>query len=257
VKLAFSKPTLDDDEQRVLFGAFRSAGYDGVQLKGSQFLRYVPRPGDFIRDWSPPAGAVSGLIAGGRLDEAGIEALRAILAFAGGVAVERVVFCHGEPRAAVSVADLRRYARTLSDLGEEALERHGVKLSLHHHFDQPVMHREDFDTFFDEVREGTVGLTLDTAHLVKSGIDGEAIVRLIRDLSGVLDNVHLNEFDGVEFRVLGEGTIDFGPIVSALREVGYDGWLCADEESGSELIHGMSACADFIRSLLHGGRNPT
>ena len=46
MKIAFSKPTRDDAEQRELFGGFRSAGYAGLQLKGNQY-------GDFVAD--PPA----------------------------------------------------------------------------------------------------------------------------------------------------------------------------------------------------------
>ena len=70
----------------------------------------------------------------------------------------------------------------------------------------------------------------------------------IRDYRAFIDNIHLKDYaDGV-FQVLGEGEIDFDPIFQALREIGYDGWLCADEESGCDLQAGMQACGQVIRA---------
>jgi sugar phosphate isomerase/epimerase len=132
-------------------------------------------------------------------------------------------------------------------LGREARAA-GVRLSLHHHCGQPVMHREEFDHFFDAVRDDAVGLTVDTAHLVKSGVHD--IAGLIRDFRAVLDNVHLKDFAGGEFRVLGEGEIDFAPVFEALREIHYDGWLCADEESGTDLRQGLETSCQFIRTRV-------
>ena len=51
------------------------------------------------------------------------------------------------PRDGVTPADLRSYARHLVRGGREAAEQ-GVALSLHHHYQQPVMHYEDFGVFF-------------------------------------------------------------------------------------------------------------
>lgn len=243
MRLAFSKPTANEDEQRLLFARFRQVGYAGLQLKGGQFLRYIEQPERFRAVWGDDLGAVSALIFGGRLDEDGIVALRRLLTFARSVQSERIVFCLSVPRAGLTKTDIRGFARTLSELGDEA-QQNGHRLSLHHHYDQPVMYREDFDVFFEVIRAGTVGLTVDTAHLVKSGI--EDIGSLILDFSAVIDNIHLKDFADDEFRVLGQGRIDFAPVFTALRQVGYDGWLCADEESGSDLRQAMEACYRFM-----------
>lgn len=250
MKLAFSKPTNGDPEQALLFARFRDLGYEGLQLKGGQYQRWIEDPPEFLAAWEPASGAASGLIAGGRLDEPGIAALRRLFAFGRAVRAERIVFCHGVSRRGLSAADIQGFAQTLSDLGAEALDG-GLKLSLHHHYDQPVMHREDFDTFFSAAREGTVGLTVDTAHLVKSGITD--IAGVVRDFASVIDNLHVKDYAGGEFRVLGEGDIDFRPVFAALRKIGYDGWLCADEESGSELLPAMAACRQFMRQRLAPG----
>jgi sugar phosphate isomerase/epimerase len=245
MRLAFSRPTSGDAEQRSLFSSFRAAGFDGLQLKASQYQRYLNDPERFRSDWGSDPGLVAALITGGALDDAGIAALRQVLAFARSVASERVVFCHGIPRRGLGQADIQRFAQMLADLGEEARDS-GIRLSLHHHYDQPVMQRDDFDAFFSAVGARPVGLTVDTAHLVKSGISD--VPAVIRDYRAFIDNIHLKDYADGAFRVLGEGQIEFDPIFRALREIGYEGWLCADEESGGDLEAGMKACAQFIRA---------
>jgi sugar phosphate isomerase/epimerase len=121
-------------------------------------------------------------------------------------------------------------------------------LSLHHHFDQPVMHREDFDVFFERIKAREVGLTIDTAHLAKSGITDAAEV--ITSFGPFIDNFHLKDFAGGEWRVLGEGVIDFAPIFGAIGDIRYSGWISADEESGGGIIEGMRACLTFMREGL-------
>ena len=247
MKLAFSRPTSGDDEQQQLFSWFRTSGYDGLQLKHAQYAGYVDHPESFLEDWGHYPGAASGLIAAGGLDETGIASLRGLFHFARAVGSGLIVFCHSLSREGLSSADIRGFGATLSELGKEA--RHlGVKLSLHHHYDQPVMYREDFDAFFEVVEDGSVGLTVDTAHLVKSG--HEDIAGLIRDFRQVIDNFHLKDFADGRFEPLGQGNIDFEPVFSAIREIGYEGWLCADEESGGDLVGTMDLSHRFIKSKL-------
>jgi sugar phosphate isomerase/epimerase len=243
MKLAFSRPTLHAAEQRELFASFRAAGFDGLQLKGGQYAASLAHAGRFREEWSSDAGVVSALITGGTLDLPGILSLRRLIRFAAAVGSERIDFCHGIPRSSVTAGDLGEFARRLGALALESREK-GVALSLHHHYDQPVMHRPDFDHFFSAAPPGSVGLTVDTAHLVKSGITDIAAV--IRDFREVIDNIHLKDFARGEFQVLGTGEIDFDPIFAALGDVGYSGWLCADEESGAGIRDGLSASHRFL-----------
>ncbi len=246
MKLAFSKPTQSDEERRMLFTHFRAYGYEGLQLKQSQYQEYLEHPHLFLAQWRGECSRLaSGLITAGRLDEAGMDELRTILRFAHMVGSERVIFCHAQSRQGLTDEDIRGYARSLSALGREA-QNYGIALSLHHHYGQPVMYQHDFEVFFEHISEHTVRLTLDTAHLVKSGI--EDIAGMIRTYHQVLDNVHLKDISHGEFMVLGTGQIDFAPVLKALEEVEYTGWLCADEESGSDLLSSMQECAQFLRA---------
>lgn len=247
MRFAFSRPTGGDDEQRVLFQNFHPIGYDGLQLKRGQYAKYLDDPQRFADDWGKAPGLAAGLITGGRLDEDGIASLRKVLRFASAMGSDRVIFCHGRPREGLTADDIRGFAKRLSELGAEARSL-GTKLSLHHHFNQPVMHRADFDAFFDAVEDGAVGLTVDTAHLVKSGVDD--IAGVVRDFAGAIDNFHLKDFADGRWRVLGEGEIDFAPVFTAIRDIGYDGWVSIDEESGGDIVGTMKTCYQFMTKAL-------
>lgn len=248
IKLAFSRPTADAEEQKLLFREFHKEGYDGLQLKSGQYAAFLGEPARFTAEWGELPGIASALITGGRLEEADIEQLRKVFSFAAHAGTELIVYCHGIGRAEVTEADIRRYADVLSELGNEAQQQYGVKLSIHHHHNNPVMYREDFDIFFDRAREGSVGLTVDTAHLVKSGITD--IAEVIRSFGHVIDNFHMKDFEQGEWRVLGQGAIDFGPVFGAIREIGYSGWISADEESGGGVMEGMKTCYSYLRNGL-------
>lgn len=248
IKLAFSRPTTTSEEQAQLFEQYRAIGYEGLQLKWGQYAPYLDSPERFKAAWGDLPGIGSALIAGGRLDEANVELLRGIYRFASRIGTDLIVFCHGIPRAEVTAQDIRRYADVLSELGTEAQQQYGLKLSLHHHYDNPVMYREDFDLFFDRIKDGTVGLTVDTAHLVKSGVENAAEV--IRSFRSVIDNFHLKDFQEGDWKVLGQGAIDFGPIFQAIRDIGYCGWVSADEESGGDVLQGMRDCYTYMNEGL-------
>jgi len=243
MKIAFSQATSAEGGD-ILMRRFAEFGYDGLQLKAGQYAPFLDDPSTFLTRYGHSRGVASALIAGGPLDEAGIARLRQVIAFAAAVGSERVIFCHGHPRAQVKAGDHRLFAQTLSAIGAEALDQ-GVALSLHHHLDQPVMHRDDFAPFFNAVEPGRVGLTIDTAHLVKSGVTD--VAGIIREWSHVIDNFHLKDIDERDqFRVLGQGLIDFAPIFGAILSVGYDGWVSADEESGADVVEALRVCHEFI-----------
>ena len=250
-RFAFSIPTHGDAEQRALFEGFASAGFAGLQLKGGQYARYLDAPERFLAEWGEFEGGRAALITGGSLDENGVASLRRTLNFAGAIGAEMVVFCHGQARATVGDAQIRGFARQLSELGAEAASR-GVKLSLHNHFDNPVMHRADFDTFFGSIEPGTVGLTLDTAHLQKSGVFD--IAGVVRDFGDFLDNVHLKDFAAGQFQTLGRGEIAFEAVFTALHDLNFAGWLCADEESDTGLEASLRASFAFLEAGWNSAR---
>lgn len=250
MKLAFSKPTKNEEQKRMLIEGFRAVGFDGLQLKG-EYNPYLDEPERFYEDWPQLKGTGSALIAPGKLDPEGKARLRKIIAFAGRTGCELIVFVHTQARDGVGPDELRAFAREFSQFGREALDA-GTKFSIHNHAGQALMLPADFEIFYDAAEDGTVGLTLDTAHLVRAG---EAdIAGTIRRFADVIDNYHLKDIANDEFRVLGQGDIDFEPVFTAIAESGFDGWVSCDEESGSGIVEAMEITYRFMRDGLirHG-----
>lgn len=244
MRLAFSRSTRGEPERAELFARFGGAGFAGLQLKSNQYADYLDDPDRFLAEWGRYPGIASALIHGGLLDEQGVAAIRRVMQFGRAVGADLVVYWPGEPRG--SGADLAAFARRVSELGHEATDL-GLRLSLHHHHNQIVMTGAEIEQFFAAIDPGSVGLTIDTAHLVKSGMLDVAGV--IRAFAPVIDNFHLKDYGDGAWQVLGDGEMDFAPIFAAIREIGYDGWVCADEESGADLA---GALASSHRMLVAG-----
>lgn len=247
IKIAFSRPTATIEERDTLFNHYLSAGFDGLQLKAGQYVPYLNQPDRFVEEWGHLPEVGSALIVWGGLDEQGIRQLRSIFRLGRRIGTELVVFCHNTSRREVNAEDIRQYASKLSELGKEARQS-GLSLSLHHHYNQPVMLRDDFELFFDQVKDGSVGLTVDTGHLMKSGITD--IAELITSFRQVINNFHLKDYANGEWKVLGEGSIPFDPVYQAIRNINYTGWISADEESGGDVLGGMANCLAHIKEGL-------
>lgn len=245
MRRAFSKPVARAEVDR-LVAEYRDQGYEGLQLKQGQYLEHLATPGELSARWGGDTGAFSALIVFDKLHDEGLQRLRDILRFAEAVGSERVIFCHDHPRDGVDADVLRGFARVLADEGRRAADR-GVALSLHHHVGQPVMLPDDVRRFFDVAGE-SVGLTVDTAHLAKAGIAD--LPGFCAEFAEVIDNLHLKDFDGEEWRLLGEGTLPLAELLSVLDDRGYDGWLCVDEESSASLDDGFRVSRDWLEA--HG-----
>jgi len=241
MRRAFSKPVPVAEIDR-LVSSYRAEGYEGLQLKQGQYLEHVADPARLQARWGVDPGTFSALIVFDTLEADGLARLRDIVAFAAAVGSERVVFCHDHPREGVDREALRGFADVLAREGAAARDR-GVALSLHHHYGQPVMLPDDMRVFFDVVGDA-VGLTVDTAHLAKSGI--EDLPGFCREFAPIIDNLHLKDYDGREWRLLGEGELPLAEILTALDETGYAGWLCVDEESDATLDAGFRLSREWL-----------
>lgn len=122
----------------------------------------------------------------------------------------------------------------------------GMRLSYHHHMGTGVQTRADVDRLMASTDPALVHLLLDTGHLAFTGDDPLDLARTYGDRIG---HVHLKSVrpeivhrvraeglsfqEGVElgvFTVPGDGGIDFRPILGALDEAGYRGWLVVEAE---------------------------
>ena len=92
-----------------------------------------------------------------------------------------------------------------------------------------------------EIQSERVGICLDTGHAALNGEDLPQVVRALKgvppmsansliDIGGVPLHIHIddNNGDSDAHMIPGEGSIDYGPLVRALGEMGYQGFVSAE-----------------------------
>ena len=138
----------------------------------------------------------------------------------------------------------REFGIRLTELADRLAER-GLRLAYHHHMGTVVETPAEIDRLM-AATGGSVGLLLDTGHLAFAGADpaniawrhGSRISHVhCKDVRpGVLararsaDESFLDAvLDGV-FTVPGDGGIDFGAVLIALKAADYRGWLVVEAE---------------------------
>jgi inosose dehydratase len=159
-------------------------------------------------------------------------------------------------------------ASGLNRLGKLAAEA-GMRLCYHHHMGTGVMTRADVDRLMASTDPGLVHLLLDTGHLLFAGDDPLAAARAH---AGRIKHVHLKDIrpdvlatvvqqnlsfqaaiEAGVFTVPGDGAIDFVPILQALADAGYEGWLVVEAEQdpakANPLEYALKARA-YLREVL-------
>lgn len=111
MKLAFSIPTQSASEEETLFGSYKTTGYDGLQLKSGQYLKYLADPRDAEAIARDNPARFSGLIFGCPLDDEGQAALRDVARLAAAVSSERVIFWHQQSRDGIGDDDVCSFAQ--------------------------------------------------------------------------------------------------------------------------------------------------
>ncbi|NKZ07048.1 myo-inosose-2 dehydratase [Actinomadura latina] len=142
----------------------------------------------------------------------------------------------------------------------------GMRLCYHHHMGTGVQTRAEIERLLAGTDPGRVLLLLDTGHLAWSGDDPLA---LARDHVHRIGHVHLKDLrqdvlerarrDDPSFRdavlagiftVPGDGMTDFEPILRALDDGGYTGWLVVEAEQDPAKAEPL-AYAKKAREYLH------
>lgn len=120
----------------------------------------------------------------------------------------------------------------------------GIVATIHPHVGTMVENADDVDRV---LRGSTIGLTLDTGHLLIGGVDP---VALALEHADRIRHTHLKDVDASwaakvqagevsytdavrqgMYRPLGAGDIDLNTIVVALEKAGYDGWYVLEQDT--------------------------
>lgn len=106
-------------------------------------------------------------------------------------------------------------------------------------------YKPDYDVLCAGLQVETLGLAIDSGHLLNGGVDLYAFIREARPL---IRHIHFKDIDSQHvWASMGEGITDFPTVVDYFRETGYDGWIMIEEES-------KAAEADPDSVTLHNGR---
>jgi len=117
--------------------------------------------------------------------------------------------------------NLRDNASAFRRLGDYAGER-GLRIGLENTMRRGAATPGDVLEIIEAVKHPAIGVTLDTSHAQVARLD---IPGAVRELGPHLIATHISDNDGSGDQHLtpGGGTIDWPPVMSALRECGYDG----------------------------------
>ncbi|MFP3903363.1 MAG: sugar phosphate isomerase/epimerase family protein [Armatimonadota bacterium] len=135
----------------------------------------------------------------------------------------------------------------LKEVGEEAAEK-GLVLACE-------TGPEDAQTMYDFIAEcDTDGLAInyDPANFHLRGYEWLEGVEIFGPL---IDHTHAKDAkkqpDGEVVQTpLGEGDIDFRKWIDALSDVGFDGWLCIERETGEDRLREIEEGLRFLRGLM-------
>lgn len=144
-----------------------------------------------------------------------------------------------------SDAEWDKLTTGLNALGDLALER-DMRIVFHHHMGTGVQTTEEIDRLMASTDADKVFLLFDTGHLVFSGENPNEIFQKYQSR---IKHIHFKDIReeiakeikengdsfliGVKkgaFTVPGDGMIDFTPLMKAIYESGYDGWIIVEAE---------------------------
>lgn len=146
----------------------------------------------------------------------------------------------------------------------------GVVAAVHPHIGTMVESAQDTQRVLDG---STIGLCVDTGHLVAAGADPVAITLAHTDR---VRHVHLKDVDAEQaarvvagelafsdavsegmWTVLGEGSVDVRAMIAALEDAGYTGWYVLEQDlklTGEPAGEGPGAdvrrCLEYVREAL-------
>jgi sugar phosphate isomerase/epimerase len=221
--------TVREDCARDFEGTLRavaSLGYEGVE-----FFDLYGHEATTVRGWLDELR----LVACGR--HAALDALETRLpmlaAECATLGTDRLVLSWIEPPASIDAS--REMVGRLAGIARESA-RLGLRFGFHNHAGE-VRPLDDGGSFLEELLAGDdLFLELDLGWAWTAGVDP---VTLLWRARGRCPLVHVKDFasaEGLEFRPVGEGAIDYGRILPAAVDAGVE-WLLVeqDETDGPEL----------------------
>lgn len=132
----------------------------------------------------------------------------------------------------------------------EELAEYASSLKAYFAIETGAESAEELKTFLDSLRTKGVAVNYDPANLAMGGDDPIRGVYLLKDYI-----VHTHVKDGIYQQgevPLGEGDVDFGRYFAAIQEIGYQGYLTIERETGDDPEADIRKTVQFIRGYRTG-----
>ncbi|TAN04558.1 MAG: sugar phosphate isomerase/epimerase [Rhizobiaceae bacterium] len=121
---------------------------------------------------------------------------------------------------------------------------HGLSAHYHPHLSTIVENPDEVRRIFN--RTG-IGFCPDTAHLAAAGGD---VASMVREHASRISYVHLKGWqrDPFAFVPVGRGDCDNAAVIRALKDIGYEGWICNELDSWPDPAEGAEESLAFVTS---------
>ena len=227
------------------------AGYAGVELFDGNLLDYAGRYGE-LRDTLKQSGVtLVAAYSGANFIFADIlgEELARIEHAAGAAAeleAEHLVVGGGAKRAKGREPDDFKRLGAALDLVVEIARKAGLAAHYHPHLSTIVEGPEEVRQIF---RHTSINFCPDTAHLAAAGGDPAQQIREFKDR---ISYVHLKGWqrEPFAFTPLDSGDLDMAPIVAALNETGFSGWITNELDAWPDPKGGAEASLLYLRRTM-------
>jgi sugar phosphate isomerase/epimerase len=138
--------------------------------------------------------------------------------------------------------------QALTDLGMYS-HKSGAWLALQTGFDESERIRK----LIDALPPMAIGVDFDPAAMIINGFDVQQGMKLLAEhvmIFRARDAVNdLSQGRGLEVQ-LGRGSVDLPPLLAALEEQHYDGFLVIERDSGSEVVLHCAQAVEYLKSLF-------
>lgn len=257
VRLSCLEAMLGDVALDERFARARAAGFDGVDLRGDGVAGNEAAVRALVERTGLRVPTVYGRLPGPLLARTAaeraeaVEVVRSRLRAAAAVGAERliVVPVFGEPRIGLRVEDvddveLALLEVLLAELAEdaEACRVHIVLEPLNRGETHLLRSPARAAALAARVGSAWVGTMADTYHMDLEGEDAAG------EIAGAGDRLRLVHLSDRKRTLPGEGGIDFGAVLAALRGHGYDGW-CGFECSVPYEPERLKRSVEWVRGV--------
>jgi inosose dehydratase len=234
-----------------------NAGYEGVELFDGNVVEYAERAEEFAAMLNEHALELVAVYSGANfifadiLDQELWRIDRAASLGAHWGARYLVVGGGAQTLAPPGDAEYQRLGAALNRVVDIA-DRHGLDACFHPHLTTIV---ETADQLERLSAHTSIQFCPDTGHVLLAGDDPASVIRRHGDR---ISYVHLKDVDPDKrnFVPLGTGALDLDDIMSALDEIGYDGWVTIELDAWSDPYDGARTGRHAMAPWLQHGRQP-